>query len=106
MGAALVLSPAESAQALHAWTVGAIGTMTLAVMTRAALGHSGEPLVADGWMVAMFVLVTLAALLRLAVGLMPLRAVGLVHMSATAWALAYLLYLLRLGPVLLRARQN
>ncbi len=102
VGAALVLAPGESSHALHAWTVGAVGTMTLAVMTRAALGHSGEPLVADGWMVAMFVLVALAALLRLAVGLMPLWARELIHMSATAWALAYLLYLLRLGPVLLR----
>ena len=34
--------------ALHALTVGAIGTMTLAVMTRASLGHTGRPLVA-GW---------------------------------------------------------
>ncbi len=106
MGAALVLAPAESPQALHAWTVGAIGTMTLAVMTRAALGHSGEPLVADGWMVGMFILVTLAALLRLAVGLMPPWMRELIHMSATAWALAYLLYLLRLGPVLLRVRRS
>ncbi len=105
-GAALVLAPQESFQALHAWTVGAIGTMTLAVMTRAALGHSGEPLVADGWMVAMFVLVTLAALLRLAVSLTPMGTRALIHMSATAWALAYLLYLLRLGPVLLRVRPH
>ncbi len=106
MGAALVLAPAEAPQALHAWTVGAIGTMTLAVMTRAALGHSGQPLVADGWMVAMFALVAIAALLRLSAGLAPGWTAGLIHMSATAWALAYLLYLLRLGPVLWRGRRH
>jgi len=32
--------------AVHAWTAGAIGTMTLAVMTRASLGHTGQPLTA------------------------------------------------------------
>jgi uncharacterized protein involved in response to NO len=31
---------------LHALTVGAVGTMTLAVMTRASLGHTGRPLAA------------------------------------------------------------
>src|SRR5690606_35831248 len=35
-------APADSA--LHAWTTGAVGLMTLAVMTRASLGHSGQPL--------------------------------------------------------------
>jgi hypothetical protein len=35
--------------AIHAWTAGGIGTMTLAVMTRASLGHSGRPLTADRW---------------------------------------------------------
>ncbi len=106
LGTAILLSPADAPQALHAWTVGAIGTMTLAVMTRAALGHSGRPLVADGWMVAMFVLVSLAAVLRLMMGLAAGAAIAFIHAAATAWALAYLLYLLRLGPVLWRHRDR
>jgi uncharacterized protein involved in response to NO len=51
--------------ALHPLTVGAIATMTLAVMTRVALGHTGRPLAA-GPATTIYVLVTLAALLRLA----------------------------------------
>lgn len=50
--------------ALHALTVGAIGTMTLAVMTRASLGHTGRSLVAGPGTQAIYVFVTLAALLR------------------------------------------
>ena len=52
--------------ALHALTTGAIGTMTLAVMTR---GHSGRPLVARPGTTAIYLLVTLAAILRLLVPL-------------------------------------
>ena len=51
---------------LHAVTSGAFGTMTLAVMTRAALGHTGRALTADGWTVAVYVLVNLGALARVA----------------------------------------
>jgi NnrS protein len=54
-----------STTALHALTTGAIGTMTLAVMTRASLGHTGRPLVAGRGTNNIYVLVTLAALLRL-----------------------------------------
>jgi hypothetical protein len=49
--------------ALHTLTVGAIGTMTLAVMTRASLGHTGRPLMARPSTRAIYALVTLATLL-------------------------------------------
>ena len=49
---------------LHALTAGAYATMILAVMTRAALGHTGRPLAAAKPIVADYVLVTLAALTR------------------------------------------
>src|SRR6185436_10650104 len=51
---------------LHALTVGAIGTMTLAVMTRASLGHSGRALAAGRGTLAIYMLITLAAILRVA----------------------------------------
>ncbi|MEO8144107.1 MAG: NnrS family protein [Betaproteobacteria bacterium] len=78
--------------ALHALTIGAVGTMTLAVMTRATLGHSGQPLVAGPGTVAIYLLVTLAALLRLAV---PLGGDYLLHLTwcaGAAWSSAYLLF--------------
>ena len=43
--------------AVHALTVGAIGGMTIGMMTRTARGHSGRPLVADPFEVACYVLV-------------------------------------------------
>ena len=57
------LLPATAA--LHALTVGAIGTMTLAVMTRATLGHTGRPLAAGPVTTAIYGLITIAAVLRI-----------------------------------------
>jgi uncharacterized protein involved in response to NO len=50
--------------ALHMLTVGAIGTMRLAVMTRASLGHTGGPLRAGPITKTIYILVTIAAVLR------------------------------------------
>jgi len=52
--------------ALHAWTAGAIGTMTIAVMTQVSLGHVGQPLHATPGIAAVYVCVLGAALARIA----------------------------------------
>jgi uncharacterized protein involved in response to NO len=88
--------------ALHALTVGAIGTMILAVMTRATLGHTGRPLVAGPGTTTIYGLVTAAALCRL---LAPFA--GAQHMTALcvagfAWSAAFGLFaVLYLRPLAL-----
>jgi uncharacterized protein involved in response to NO len=85
---------------LHALSVGAVGTMTLAVMTRATLGHSGRPLAIGAGTVAIYVLVSLAAVLRM---LSPLSAHALVvtAFAGVAWIGAFALFALLYGPLLL-----
>ena len=61
-GAILGVLPA--ANAVHVLTTGAVGTMTLAVMTRASLGHTGRARHAGPMTVVMYVLVNLGAVLR------------------------------------------
>jgi uncharacterized protein involved in response to NO len=78
--------------ALHALTVGAIGTMTLAVMTRATLGHSARPLSADRATVLVYLLVTLAALLRIAAPMAGGAYLALTWAAAVAWSGAFLLF--------------
>jgi uncharacterized protein involved in response to NO len=90
----------ESA-ALHALTVGAIGTMTLAVMTRASLGHTGRALSADGVTRAVYVLITLAALLRLAAPLAGAGAVILTSLAGFAWTLSFAAFAFHYGRFLL-----
>ena len=75
--------------ALHALTVGAIGTMTLAVMTRASLGHTGRALVAGPRTTAIYVMITLAVLLRLMAPLLGAHYVLALSLSAVAWCGAF-----------------
>lgn len=100
--ASLGLVPRSAA--LHALTAGAFGTMTLAVMTRAALGHTGRALTADRWTVAIFVLVNLGALARVGAGLIPAAYLPGLELAGLAWAGAFLLYAGRYAPILLGPR--
>jgi uncharacterized protein involved in response to NO len=93
--------------ALHALTVGAIGTMTLAVMTRASLGHTGRPLAAGPGTTAIYLLVTLAAVLRLAAPLAGARYLDILWLAGLAWIGAFALFaLLYLRPLALPRAQG
>jgi uncharacterized protein involved in response to NO len=80
--------------ALHALTTGAIGTMTLAVMTRVSLGHTGRPLVAGRGTTTIYVLITLAALLRLVAPLGGSQYIILLSFAGAAWTGAFGLFVL------------
>jgi len=90
--------------ALHALTVGAIGTMTLAVMTRASLGHSGRPLIAGRHTVAIYVSVTLAAILRFLTPAMTDSYWMVLALSGLAWSTAFALFVLFYAPPLMTPR--
>jgi len=96
------LLPATAA--LHAFTVGAIGTMTLAVMTRASLGHTGRKLTAGRGTTAIYVLVTVAALLRLLAPLAGAQYLLVLNLAGGAWAGAFGLFVVLYGPPLLTPR--
>jgi uncharacterized protein involved in response to NO len=68
--------------------------MTLAVMTRASLGHTGRPLVAGHGTTTIYVLVTLAALLRLLAPLGGTHYVLLLTAAGAAWSGAFGLFVL------------
>ncbi len=89
--------------ALHGWTAGAIGIMTLAVMTRASLGHTGRPLTATRPIQFIYLAAIVAALARIAAAFDLLRE-PLLHLSATAWVAAFGGFVIVFGPLLLRRR--
>jgi uncharacterized protein involved in response to NO len=89
---------------VHALTVGAIGTMTLAVMTRASLGHTGQPLTAGAGTSAIYLLVTLAAALRFAAPLAGAHFAVVTSLAGLAWTAGFGLFALFYGPLLLRPR--
>lgn len=90
--------------AIHALTVGAIGTMILAVMTRATRGHTGRPLVADGTTVLIFGLVSAAALVRIAASILVTWPMLLI-VSASFWIAAFLAFVLGYGRALITPRE-
>jgi uncharacterized protein involved in response to NO len=91
--------------AIHALTIGAIGGLTIGMMTRTARGHTGRPLAADGWEVACYVMVQLAAVVRVVLPLVYVEAyLASVVTSGTLWSAAFALYFVRYWPILTRAR--
>ena len=91
--------------ATHVLTVGAIGGLTLGMMTRTARGHTARPLIADGFELAAFLLIQLAVIVRVAGGLVLAEQYMLsVQLSALLWAAAFGIYVLRYWPVLTRPR--
>ena len=91
--------------AIHALTAGAIGGLTLGMMTRTARGHTGRPLVADRYELACFLLVNAAALVRVFGGMaVPAVFLPSVQLSAGLWAAAFGLYAVRYWPILTRPR--
>jgi uncharacterized protein involved in response to NO len=89
--------------ALHAWMAGAAGLMTLAVMMRASLGHSGRALAASRAMTALMALLVLGALARVAAGFLP-GSMTLLHLSALAWIAAFGGFVLLFWPILTRPK--
>jgi uncharacterized protein involved in response to NO len=103
--AALAPGLATGSSAIHALTAGAVGTMTLGVMTRASRGHTGRSIVADPPTIAIYALVSLGALLRVAAPhidwYMPTIVAG-----GLFWSAAFALFAIVYGPMLLRPRAS
>ena len=91
--------------ALHALTVGAIGTLTLGMMARVTLGHTGRTMETAPAVTLAFVLINVAALARVFGPMLWLRVYpGWVLISGALWVTAFALFLYVHAPMLLRPR--
>jgi uncharacterized protein involved in response to NO len=90
--------------ALHLWTTGAIGTMTLAVMTRATLGHIGHVTEAQPPTIVIYGAILFAALARVAAPLLLGIYYPLLTAAAIGWIVAFGGFVIVYGPMLLRPR--
>jgi len=92
-------------QALHAWTVGAIGLFTLGMMARVALGHTGRRIESLPWVVPAFMLLFLATCMRVILPLISPHLLNIaVPISAAFWIAAFMIIGIRYSAILLRAR--
>jgi uncharacterized protein involved in response to NO len=104
LGLSIVDARVPVASAIHALTAGAIGTMILAVMPRVTLGHTGRELIANRATVSVFVIISAAAITRVAASWHPDHMMILLALSAVCWIAAFGLFEIVYGPILL-ARQ-
>jgi len=105
LSALSALDVVQPSTGIHAWTGGAIGSMTIAVMTRATLGHTGQALSASLATQAIYVAIVVAAVARVCAALHPNSAMILLTISGIAWAAAFLGFALAYAPFLCRARK-
>jgi uncharacterized protein involved in response to NO len=87
---------------IHAWTAGAVGLMTLAVMTRATLGHTGQALHAGPATQAIYACVLVGALLRVCAAVH--GSLPLIEAGGTLWIAGFAGYVVVYGPLLVRRK--
>ena len=92
--------------ALHAWTTGAMGTMTLAVMTRATLGHTGRDVTSTPTTMLIYGAVVIASLARVVAPLLPTIYYQVLLIAGVGWILAFGIFLLIYGPMLVSAKRT
>lgn len=90
---------------IHALTVGAIGGLTIGMMTRTARGHTARALVADGYELTCFLLIQAAAMVRVFGGLVSADLYLIsVQVSGVLWSVALGIFAVRYWPILTRPR--
>jgi uncharacterized protein involved in response to NO len=89
---------------IHAFTAGAMGLMPLAVMTRATLGHTGQPLAASAGTQAIYALAASGALLRIAAALA--GSTALLDLGGLLWIAAFAGFAVLYGPLLIGRPPN
>ncbi|MEQ9257491.1 MAG: NnrS family protein [Roseovarius sp.] len=97
LGLDQIIGNPGTAGAQHLWTAGAIGGMTLAVMTRASLGHTGQPLTANRATLAIYLCLFGSVLARFGASIRP----ELLHVSGALWFAAFAGFVIAYGPALL-----
>lgn len=100
LGLDQILGNPGTAAAQHLWMAGAIGAMTLAVMTRASLGHTGQALTANRATLAIYLCLFGSVLARFAASIH----LDLMHVSGALWLVAFAGFVIAYGPSLLRSK--
>ena len=102
-----ILAPQTLSQAtaVHVWTAGAIGLMTVGVMTRASLGHLGYPLIAGPTTTMIYLALTGSVFFRVVADFVPDWRDILLNGSALLWIVCFAGFVLFYGPMLLRTKR-
>lgn len=107
LGFSYIIDEIPSNHVWHLLTIGGMGGIILAMISRVSLGHSGRPLTPPKLMSVAFAFITLAAMIRtFGPWLMPEKTLLFVDISGFCWLVAFGLFTFYYGPMLLKARED
>ena len=102
--AATAFTPVPFSSGLHALTAGAVGSLTLGMMTRVGLGHTGRLLAVPSRVTLAFMLVLLGALVRVLAPVLFPGVLAALAVAGTVWSTAFAVYLVTYAPALVTPR--
>jgi uncharacterized protein involved in response to NO len=105
-GAILLPQDVPVSAGIHAWTAGAIGIMTLAMMTRVSLGHTGRATIAGPMTHVIYAAVLIGCVVRICAAFEPSRASLMLQIGGGAWAMAFFVFAMSFGPLLVKPGTN
>lgn len=106
IGLALIALGQPFSAGFHAMTAGGMGGMILAMMARVSLGHTGRTLTPPKPMVFGFGIMLFAVVMRVLAGLISVYYLSFIALSALAWVMAFGIFILFYGPMLLTPRAD
>jgi len=107
LGMSYLIAEIPSNHIWHLLTIGGMGGLILAMISRVSLGHTGRPLSPPKAMTLAYILITLAALVRsLGPWLLPEKTLMFIDISGTFWLLAFGIFVVTYAPMLMSARKD
>lgn len=101
----MIFDFSQNAFSYHAFTVGGIGMMTLGMMARVSIGHTGREMVLGSWMVLSFIILNVAAIVRVIIPMfMHDFYLQLIQIASGLWIVAFTIFAIAYTPMLLKAR--
>jgi len=102
LGFSYLITDIPSSHIWHLLTVGGMGGLILAMISRVSLGHTGRSLSPPKAMTFAYVFITLAALVRaLGPWILPEKTLLFIDISGTFWLLAFGIFIVTYAPMLM-----
>ncbi len=107
LGVSYLVAEIPSNHIWHLLTVGGMGGLILAMISRVSLGHTGRPLSPPKAMALAYIFITLAALIRaLGPWVLPEKTMIFIDISGAFWLLAFGIFAVTYAPMLMSPRKD
>jgi uncharacterized protein involved in response to NO len=104
--ACVPLWPVLASSATHALTVGAVGCLTIGMMVRVSLGHTGRPITTSRAALLAFLSMAAASVVRVLAPALPVAYLPLLNVSGALWTASFAAFLWQFMPVLAAPRAD